>query len=188
MAKAAVDGRDRNTSTRTSKKPRASAPSSFINEDDDSSDEIQDDGGDDGEEEGGGATDMRGIIKELQKRKMAKAGTRTNSIQNQKAALYAEARQNAYDAVKDGNDYLDQALDTMHQINCQEGSYKNRLKDILPLYNANDVQISLKFNIYFCPDSFCSRHQFGPSSKRIPLSCKILCPAKLQKLTPLAPC
>jgi len=37
---------------------------------------------------------------------MAKAGTRTNSIQNQKAALYAEARQNAYNAVKDGNDYL----------------------------------------------------------------------------------
>jgi len=128
------------SSKKSSRQPRASAPISFTNEDDDSLDEIQNSADEDEDEENEGV-DMLNIIQEFKKRKAKKTTTGSNTFQNQKAALYAQARQNTYDAARDGNDYLDQALDKMSQIKNQEGSYKKHLKDFLPLYNANDASV-----------------------------------------------
>jgi len=125
---------------------RASAPVNFINEDEDSLDEIQNSGDEDDEEDEG--VDMLDIIQEFKKRKAKKSTTSSNTFQNQKAALYAQARQNAYNAARDGNDYLDQALDKMSQLKSQEGSYKKHLKDFLPLYNANDASVQLLLATY----------------------------------------
>ncbi|KIM79619.1 hypothetical protein PILCRDRAFT_823154 [Piloderma croceum F 1598] len=127
---------------------RASAPSSFVDDDDDSSDEIQN-SEDENEDEKDGSVEMLSIIREFQNLKSRTATTRSNTFQNQKAALYAQARQNAYNAARDGNDYLDKALDKMSQLKSQErSSYKKHLEDFLPLYNANDEAIQFLLGMY----------------------------------------
>ncbi|KAI0636630.1 hypothetical protein C8Q77DRAFT_515028 [Trametes polyzona] len=83
-------------------------------------------------------TEMLTMLQELQKRKATKASARTVAFQNQKAALFAEARKRSDTVIREGAAALDQARATIADIRAQEASQDSMLSSLKALWESQD--------------------------------------------------
>ncbi|EPQ57889.1 hypothetical protein GLOTRDRAFT_36323, partial [Gloeophyllum trabeum ATCC 11539] len=92
--------------------------------------------------------DMLCMLQELQKRKAAKTSTRSVAFQNQKKAIYADARKNAAAMVEEGVSYIEQCREQLKGLKAQESSYEKVFPDLMQTWKAHDETVRALLALY----------------------------------------
>ncbi|KAK7467454.1 hypothetical protein VKT23_004507 [Stygiomarasmius scandens] len=119
---------------------RSTAPVSFVDDRVDSDDEIQNDDGENEEGQSEGEDmDVGKLLQEIQKRQAKKTSLVSAAFENQKKALFANARQKTKDMSRDGIVYLENIKPSILVMRENEISYERHLEQIRALMDAQDV-------------------------------------------------
>ncbi|KAI0822738.1 hypothetical protein BC628DRAFT_638191 [Trametes gibbosa] len=92
----------------------------------------------DGEGEDDSMAEMLTMLREIQKRKASKTSVRTAAFQNQKAALFSDARKRVDKAVRDGASAVDEARTTILGLRSQEVHQEGALASFKALWEVQD--------------------------------------------------
>ncbi|KAF5373838.1 hypothetical protein D9758_000827 [Tetrapyrgos nigripes] len=119
------------------------------------------------------------LLQEIQKRQAKKTSLVSAAFENQKKALYANARQKAKDMSQDGTVYLEKLKHSILSMRESEVSYDRHLQEFRGLWDAQDAAATKLFGLYppIIDDLFVRRAEtIDEASKMLKLN-----PAKRQK-------
>ncbi|EKM55296.1 uncharacterized protein PHACADRAFT_94955 [Phanerochaete carnosa HHB-10118-sp] len=83
--------------------------------------------------------EMLAVLQQFQKRKSGKTSARSAAFHAKKDALFAEARKNAENAVKEGVAYIEQYRAKIAELRAREVSQDARLKDMSLFSSREDA-------------------------------------------------
>ncbi|THU88593.1 hypothetical protein K435DRAFT_307500 [Dendrothele bispora CBS 962.96] len=131
----------------SSRPTRLTAPVSFANKNVDSDIEIveikkEDDPSDDED------IDLSKLLQEIQKRQSKKTSLVSAAYENQKKALYSNARQKAKDMSRDGTVYLENIKPSVLAMRENETSYERELEQFRAFWDAQDAAAASLFGLY----------------------------------------